>query len=370
MDDSNSLRFFRITVLGSTACGKSSLVNSYVNRNCPARYTTTEKAVAYLKKLDLVDETEYNDVRRPVLLEIEDTPGSDRGNDEDSQGGGGGAGASPAKDGPPKVAKGSKVMVLKDKQELRDAFAKFKQLKAGKQTQVAYKQDMERMCGREFKVISMGKDGSINLPAPEGTEGGTWAFPSGAVKMSNSMKLPIDDFLTMGEKEKEKVENISLKEKKKYALAMQRPLSAYKRPIGTPEVDKTLTRNRMGFLICFDVSEEEGGSLKEAMAVHKMLLKSLEMKVSVLSPIVWLVACKCDKTGSEKVVRQNLMSAELFCEQQELIMYKTSAKCHQGVHDVFSEMVQAISARANLWILHDDVEDGEDEEDKSACFSQ
>jgi len=365
MEDS-TVRFFRITVLGSSASGKTSLINSFVNRNFPARYVRTEKAVVYHKKTLLQDDTAYDEVLKPMLLEIEDTPGSERGFDEEDDGNP--SSSKKKTEVSPKIMKGSRVVVLKDKQELMQLFDKFGMQSKG----VVYKRGMENMLGKEFNVRSIGKDGGIYLPSPDGSEGGVWTFPPGAAKLKVSLTLPIDEFLHLGEK-KDKV-HTTQKEKREHVVALQRPLSAYERPVGAPDVDKTLTRNRMGYFICFDVSDDSMASLREAMAVHKMLSDSLEKAQTwsrrTLTPHIWLVGCQSDKATSEAEVRKNDRHAQAYAEQHELIYKTTSARQHKGVNEVFMEMIQAISSRMNLWTLDADVDAEEDDEDQQACFSQ
>ncbi|CAJ1371134.1 unnamed protein product [Effrenium voratum] len=239
---------------------------------------------------------------------------------------------------------------------------------------------MENMLGKEFNVRSIGKDGSIYLPSPDGSEGGVWTFPPGAAKLKVSLTLPIDEFLHLAEK-KEKACS-SAKEKKDYGDSSHgvmsdnsdSALSGYDRPVGAPDVDKTLTRNRMGYFICFDVSDDSMASLKEAMAVHKMLSESLEKAQTwsrhALSPHIWLVGCKSDKANSDEDVRKNRTHADAYAEQHDLICRVTSARQHKGVNEVFVEMLQAISSRTNLWTLDGDINEDEEDEDASGCFSQ
>merc|ERR1719330_1076368 len=101
-------------------------------------------------------------------------------------------------------------------------------------------------------------------------------------------------------------------------------------------MDKSVTKNRMGFLICFDVTDEDMFSLKEAMKVLRMLEKRLEerrgergsgMKVV---PIVWFVACKVDKTSAPETVKKNLQAARRFTEDEDIKLKITSARRHQG----------------------------------------
>lgn len=355
------MRFLRITLLGASNAGKTALINGWVNSNCPHRYYRTEKATLYYKKIDIDDESECTDALQPILVEIEDTPGSERGNDdeEDERGG------RPADLGDPKPRLGSRVCVEKDRARLISLFEQFRP--KGK---LRYRPAMDSMLGKEFTVKLMAKDSSIGLPSPDGSEGGIWNFPPGAVSLKVALTLPVDEFLCMGEKKRPDFP--TQKEVKQYNLDVQQPLLAYKRPVGAPEIDKTLTRNRMGYFICFDLSDDEGDSLKEAMALFNMLKKALfEKKTGAtrLRPFIWLVGCKSDKASEDALIK-NKDSAQLWSEQQEIPFYPTSARTLKGVHKVFEEMLQAISSLENLWSFQGvDGEEVEDEENANCSVS-
>merc|ERR1712185_319006 len=94
-----------------------------------------------------------------------------------------------------------------------------------------------------------------------------------------------------------------------------------KRPL---DGDKWLTKNRMGFLICFDCSDETGSSLQEAMAVHGMIKDNMEKDGLPIFPIIWLVACKQDNNKDYLAVERNLQSAEVWGEENEIMVWKTS----------------------------------------------
>merc|ERR1719353_62439 len=109
----------------------------------------------------------------------------------------------------------------------------------------------------------------------------------------------------------------------------ERPMAAFQRPIGPPDQDKALTRNRMGFFICFDLSEEDSASLKEAMNIHNQLkkyLKSRGKQAGCGMPVIMFVGTKMDKTANYKAIETN--------SQIEL---------------AFQKMVDAVSAREVLW---------------------
>merc|ERR1719473_2518070 len=79
------LAFFRITVLGKDNCGKTCLINSYVNNYCPTVYTETDDPTLYYKTVRLP--AEDDDAKAfSVLVEIEDTYSSFRGDGKDLYG--------------------------------------------------------------------------------------------------------------------------------------------------------------------------------------------------------------------------------------------------------------------------------------------
>jgi len=281
------LAFLRITVIGPSSCGKTSLVNAFVNAVCPERYIPTEKAVVYHKRLVIQDNTSYDDAKIPLMVEVEDTPGSDRGNgDEDA-------------------------------------------------------------------------DVGENLPGN---------FPPAALKLSISAELPIDKFLTLGEKPMPPLKTLG--ERRQYYKDLQVPFRAYDRPVGDPDLDRTLTRNRMGYLLCFDISDEGSDSLKEVMALHLMLTQALEKQNLQRRPYIWLVACKSDKNSSYQSFRETQEKARLWASYEEMPYYETSARNATGIDALFTEMCQAISSRTSLWTLEQDDERGEEEENAENCALQ
>uniref|UniRef100_A0A7S1WMI4 Uncharacterized protein n=1 Tax=Alexandrium catenella TaxID=2925 RepID=A0A7S1WMI4_ALECA len=355
------MRFLRITLLGASNSGKTALINCYVNSHCPLRYYRTEKAMVYYKKVDIDDESEYTEALQPILLEIEDTPGSERGNDDEED-----DRPRPNDIGDPKPRLGARVVVEKDRNRLISFFEQFRP--KGK---IRYRPAMDGMLGKEFTVKLVAKDGSFGLPSPDGSEGGVWNFPPGAISLKVALTLPIDEFLCLGEKKKPEFKNP--KEMKHYNADLITPCLAYHRPVGAPEMDKTLTRNRMGYFICFDLSDDEGDSLREAMALYNMLKKALTDKkhpgAARVKPYVWLVGAKQDK-ASDDAYQKNRDSAQVWSEQEEIPFYQTSARTHKGVSKVFEEMQQAISSRENLWSLQGvDCEEVQDD-DQKGCSVQ
>jgi GTPase SAR1 family protein len=70
--------FFRITVLGKQKCGKTALINAWVNHYAPAVHIPTDFPALYYKAVSLAEGEDGEDVFQ-ALVEIEDTYASDRG---------------------------------------------------------------------------------------------------------------------------------------------------------------------------------------------------------------------------------------------------------------------------------------------------
>jgi len=72
--------FFRITVLGQSKCGKTSLINAWVNNFCPTVHTATDHPTLYYKAVSIPEggDDEAGDTF-DVIVEIEDSYGADRG---------------------------------------------------------------------------------------------------------------------------------------------------------------------------------------------------------------------------------------------------------------------------------------------------
>lgn len=82
MAEPQGLAFFRITVLGMGDSGKTCLINAFVNNFCPTVYTETDDPTLYYKTVRLPSD---EDDGKPfsVLVEIEDTYNSSRGDGKD-----------------------------------------------------------------------------------------------------------------------------------------------------------------------------------------------------------------------------------------------------------------------------------------------
>lgn len=348
--------FMRVTVLGMTGCGKTAFINAFVNSTCPPRYVSTDRQVLYYKKMEVRDEGEFDELQRPIFIEVEDTPGSEKGP-------AGGAQPSDDKDaGPPKVRRGARVQVIKDVKKMMAMFNSEEW-----RLKLEYKPAMEGMVGKEYTVRIMAKDGSVGLPSPDGSEGGVWNFPPGCVELKVNPEGPLDQFLSMNKKTFTFPKDPQ--QRKEMVKNFERPVAAFPRPIGPPDQDKSLTRNRMGFFICFDLSEEDSASLKEAMHIHNQLKKYLRSRGKVagsVHPIVMLIGTKADKTSSYKAIEVNIQSAKMLCDQEDIKMIDTSAKTNQKIESAFQQMVDAISAKEALWQLDGAGEagggDGDDEE--------
>lgn len=77
MPGAQETAFFRITVLGKEKCGKTALINAWVNHFAPGVHTPTDYPSLYYKTVVLKEGEEEEDF--PVLVEVEDTYASNRG---------------------------------------------------------------------------------------------------------------------------------------------------------------------------------------------------------------------------------------------------------------------------------------------------
>jgi len=355
--------FMRMTVLGMSGCGKTAFVNAFVNSTCPSRYVSTERQVLYYKKMEVRDEGEFDEIQRPIFIEVEDSPGSEKGppgsapearNDDSS-----------ANTGPPTIRRGSRVQLLKERNKVIGMFNSEKW-----RLKLEYKKAMDGMLGKEYTVKVIPADGSIGLPSPDGSEGGVWNFPPESVSLKVTPETPLDQFLSM--KKTVPVMPKDPKLRKEMAKNFERPMAAFQRPIGPPDQDKALTRNRMGFFICFDLSEEDSSSLKEAMNIHSQLKKYLKMRGKVGgagSPVVMLIGTKNDKTAQYQAIAMNWQSAKMYCDQEDIKVIETSAKTNFHIESSFQLMVDGISAREVLWQFEGVDDNGEtvENEDDANC---
>merc|ERR1719221_845381 len=223
------------------------------------------------------------------------------------------------------------------------------------------------MLGQEFTVKLVARDGSVGLPSPDGSEGGIWNFPPKAVKLKVSPELPVDKFLDCLPAPPK--ENIPPAERTAFALKLQQPLSAYPRRLG-PERDATLTRNRMGFMLCFDLSDEEGNSLREAMTVYSMLQERLaSQNIKRAKPTIFLVGTKSDKSLNHFAITNNWDSAKAWSAEEEIPVHMTSARTYKGVATLFNDMIRNLKSREILWSFEGVEDAGGAEDDEGGMCS-
>lgn len=83
--DYPQLSLFRVTVIGSAECGKTSLINVFTNSHCPTVYQQTDDPTLYYKTLGLPPRKQGQEPF-PALVEIEDTYAAERQDGEDRYG--------------------------------------------------------------------------------------------------------------------------------------------------------------------------------------------------------------------------------------------------------------------------------------------
>lgn len=330
MDNVSQLRFFRITCLGASESGKTSLVNAFVNGCFPTGHQTTEHATVFHRRLEILDKETVGSERRAYLVEVEDTPGSERGNDLDE------AASNPKNDG--KLLKGRLVNVKDDLQLVMKAFQQHPSL--------TFRPDVEHAMGRRGTITRVHKDCSaVTVTMRDGT---AFELPASAVEHSEAMELPVDEFLHFGMMRQPK--HSTQQDRDAYEQKSLKPFSAHSRPVGNPMMDRSLTRRRMAFFICFDLSDDTGESVKEAVAVYRMMHKRLEIaRGQTVLPIIWLVGCKADRSHAVSVIKKNEQVARCFSEDVEIPFYTTSARNHEGIQELFRDMALAILEHQQLW---------------------
>merc|ERR1712150_41461 len=187
-------------------------------------------------------------------------------------------------------------------------------------------------------------------------------FPAAALTVKLGKRAPIDAFLNTDAKTDKAIADV--KERKKLVACQNRALSAFERPLGPPDVDKTLTRQRMGFFVCFDAADDDMSSLKEACKVYRQLKEKLNEEMDIKAmPIIWFVACKIDHTANTEAFMKNMKAARVFTQKEQIPMRETSARSHQGTSQAFTEMVSLIEGRMNFWRYRTN-DDGEDTDDE------
>lgn len=344
----DALRIVRITLLGASDSGKTSLANAFVNGRCPLRPQPTDKAAIMYRKVEVEDEA--------CVVEIEDTPGSER--DDGGEFSCHGADAAPGI-----LCPGVRVRIHDDKSFVEAAFRNRK---------LRYRREMDSMLGMSFVVRRINEEAGVCSLMLGGTsENVTVDFPREALEVSAAVVFPIDEFLVPGGQGD--AATLLDSGRRDLSAKLSKPFSAYERPITSPGVERAVTRNRMGYFLCFDASDHTHESLKEAVSLHKMLAQTrprwLKRK---LQPIIALVACKTDRSSRDLEVRQILIAAQNFAESEDLTFYATSASTHRGVQEAFADMVSAISHRRPLWSLYGLVADDGDERsgDADKCALQ
>uniref|UniRef100_A0A0G4GMQ2 Uncharacterized protein n=1 Tax=Chromera velia CCMP2878 TaxID=1169474 RepID=A0A0G4GMQ2_9ALVE len=244
----HNLPFIRITVLGNGGCGKTSLINQWVNNYCPTTYTETEWPDYYYKLVRLDGEGE-DEQKESVVVEIEDTYSSSRGD-------------------------------------------------GGRDVSHFLKLD------RKSITPSRGEDTT--------------------------------------------------------------PFAIYKEPphhsVESPNQERDLSIGRMGFLIVYDVTDED--SWKQAEQLHNSLRQELANREAKrkerIEPEIFLVANKIDKDPHNKLTKEG----ENFCEEHEIFFSRVSALTNKKVSKTFETMVRRIKNRDALWQILEGQDDAASEDDE------
>jgi len=141
---------------------------------------------------------------------------------------------------------------------------------------------------------------------------------------------------------------------------MEKPLGLYNAPIDG--VFRPLTRNRMAYLIVFDVNDEI--SYKEAVRVYEGLIDYHAKKRSNMTPLINFVANKIDKDPTSEVQKRVVCSAKAYCDFNSVPLQQVSALQFQGVKKLFRSLVQAVKCNQLLWTM--DIDTTAEQEDGAA----
>merc|ERR1712060_197913 len=103
-----------------------------------------------------------------------------------------------------------------------------------------------------------------------------------------------------------------------------------------------MTSRRMGFLIVFDVNNED--SLKAAQHIFDDLMEKRPTHHKI-----FLVANKIDKDPLSVGFRRNCEAARLFAQDKGIRYREVSALEYTHVKKLFREMVEEICMQPELW---------------------
>eukprot|EP00916_Digyalum_oweni_P021766 GHVL01036087.1.p1 GENE.GHVL01036087.1~~GHVL01036087.1.p1 ORF type:complete len:260 (+),score=45.75 GHVL01036087.1:41-820(+) len=115
---------------------------------------------------------------------------------------------------------------------------------------------------------------------------------------------------------------------------------------------KPLSKGRMGFLLCFDVTSLD--SWNEALNLYGLLSDLLLRDKEKIKPIIYIVACQIDKDPGSIEMHRVLTQAQIFCSEEGLILWEISAKEYVGIKKMMKSMIQDIRGNQVLWLFDGD----------------
>jgi len=148
--------------------------------------------------------------------------------------------------------------------------------------------------------------------------------------------------------------------------SLEKPLGLYEAP--TDGRFYPLTKNRMAWLIVFDVNCED--SYKEAVKVYEGLDEYHKKKQSPMRPLIHFVANKSDKDPTSPKFQRVWASASAYADLNSVPLQLVSALQFQGVKKMFRSIVQAVQCHQLLWMLEGDTAAEEEEDGKTKCTVQ
>lgn len=365
-DGTNNVAFHRITLIGSSGCGKTALANAFVNNVAIFEHQPTTDLTVYHSRVCLGKDGDSEDSSFHALLEIEDTWASNK--------------VSP-----------TKMHLLYDPwwpltqaQAIEASIVDVKAKKAPKT------QNKNAVCqcghGRSdheggtgpCRVLPCTCDGfseeipSVLNPFSNSRPPELWGVPC---LKDHSLKLCEDmdgaGWLCNAKYEQDGcrsgfVKVAHTKGKPRYRCEVcdynlcekcheaKAKAMAHKEP-EPHDVDRDgrkyrpLTRNRMAYFFVFDTNDID--SYKEALAQEKALKDYLKRKDIKTLPVMYLVGTKIDVDPDNPAFQSVQFSAKSKSERDSMRYKEVSSMKFEGVRRLFREVVVSIRSKQNLWLL-------------------
>jgi len=110
---------------------------------------------------------------------------------------------------------------------------------------------------------------------------------------------------------------------------------------------RPLTENRMGFMILFDLNDEN--SLTEAVHIHLSLESVVQKSKRLMKPVVYLVGNKSDKHPADSDRGKMKQTAQRYAGEKKIQFMESCAFEFKKVRLLFRHMLEDIKANPILW---------------------